>query len=192
MFACAFGRWVGEIGDPGWSAWGIVALYLVAAALAVRAAATAPARDERIFWLISAGLLVVFAANKQLDLQTILTSLGRCASKAEGWHDRRWIVQLAVAVLLGAGALAAVAIAVLHLRPLLARTGIAAAGLILVGAYVVGRTVIINHVDRMAGLNLSTLRLTWALEVPGALLVMAGASVERIRQAARKAPHTRI
>ena len=191
MLACVFGRWVAEIGDPGWSAWGIVALYLLAAVLSVRAAATSGARDERVFWLIAACAMAVFAANKQLDLQTVLTSLGRCASKAEGWHDQRWIIQVAVAAVLGLGALGVVVLAVLSLRPLLARTGIAAAGLILVAAYVVGRTVIINHVDRMAGLNLATLRLTLALEVPGALLVIAGASVERIRQAARTAPHGR-
>lgn len=190
MLACAVGRWIGEIGDPGWSGWGIVALYIVAAALSLRAAAQAAGRDERMFWLIAAGFLALYAANKELDVQTIFTSLGRCASKAEGWHDRRWIVQLAVTAVLGVAAIGVVALAALRLRRLLARTGIAAAGLLLVAAYVVGRTAIINHVDRLAGLNLATLRLAWALEVPGPLLVIAGASLDRIRRAVRTSPRT--
>jgi hypothetical protein len=190
MIACALGRWIEEIGDPGWSGWVIVALYLLAAGLSVRAAVWARARDERVFWLIAAGLMAVYAANKELDLQTVLTALGRCASKAEGWHDRRWMLQLAVTVVLGAGFLGVVGLAALRLRHLLSRTGIAAAGLVLTSAYVIGRAVIINHVDRLAGLNLATMRLSWLFEVPGPLLVIAGASVDAIRRAGQKGPHT--
>lgn len=190
MLSCAFGRWLHNIGDPGLAAWGIVALYALAAGLALRAGLRAGPRDERAFWQIAAALLAVYAVNKELDLQTLLTGLGRCLSRAEGWHDRRWIIQLAVTALLGAVFVGAVTLAALRMKDLMSRTGIAAAGLVLVCGYAVARAVIINHVDGLAGLNFEALRLSWLFEVPGALLVIAGATLDTIRRAGRTAPHT--
>jgi hypothetical protein len=192
VLTCAIHRWLLNIGDPGWAGWGIVALYVLASGLSLRAGLSSGRRDERAFWLVAAGLLSLYAANKELDLQTLLTGFGRCLSRAEGWHDRRRVIQLAVTLVLGGAFAGAVAFAALRLRGLMARTGIAAAGLVLVCGYAVGRAVIINHVDGLFGLDLEALKLSWLMEVPGALLVIAGASVDRIRQAARTAPHRRI
>jgi hypothetical protein len=111
---CVSDRWQLSIGDPNIAGWVICAAYAVAAALAVivlRAAPFAPAhhRRERILWALIAALMAALALNKQLDLQTLILTAGRCLSQEQGWYDSRRLVQrdfifvlIALAVLTGA------------------------------------------------------------------------------------------
>jgi hypothetical protein len=111
---CVSDRWQLSIGDPNIAGWAICAAYAVAAALAVivlRTAPFAPAhhRRERILWALIAALMAALALNKQLDLQTLILTAGRCLSQEQGWYDSRRLVQrdfifvlIALAVLTGA------------------------------------------------------------------------------------------
>ena len=70
-------------------------LYAVASLLTLR---TALSRDgwlprERLLWGISAALLLLMTANKQLDLQKTVIWVGRCVAKQEGWFDQRLAFQ---------------------------------------------------------------------------------------------------
>lgn len=112
--ACVADRWHLVIGDPGLTGWTVAATYALAAVAAVRVlrrAAFDPAHAHKMhaLWGMIALLMAVLALNKQLDLQTLMTALGRCLAQEQGWYENRRLVQrdfifglVAVAALTGA------------------------------------------------------------------------------------------
>ena len=174
--SCALARWSPGIGDPTAMGWGTVMVYLAAAAVAFVVASRAPfpagsRRRERLFWALLAAVLLALAVNKQLDLQSYVTAVGRCAAKLEGWYDSRRFVQQAV--ILGLVLLMALMAAVLWrlMRGTLARSGAALAGLILVLGFVAIRAVGFHHVDALIRLDVLDMRLNWLFELTGPVLI---------------------
>jgi len=113
--ACVSDRWHMAIGDPNVAGWAIFATYALAAVAAVmvlrrRPFAPAHHRKERVLWGMIALLMTGIALNKQLDLQSLMTTLGRCLAQDQGWYENRRMVQrdfifglIALAALTGAG-----------------------------------------------------------------------------------------
>ena len=174
--SCALTRWSPGIGDPTAMGWVTVTVYLAAAAVAFVVAMRAPfpaasRGRERLFWALLAAVLVALAVNKQLDLQSYLTALGRCVAQHQGWYDRRRFVQESVILgLLLVRALLAVGLWRL-MRGTLARNGAALAGLVLVLGFVAIRAVGFHHVDTLIKLDVMHLRLNWLLELTGPVLI---------------------
>ena len=110
--------WTSALFGPTPYGWVIVLLYVAAALLCYRSAriaavsvgpslAAAPRTGtERRVWLALAIVLLLLGINKQIDLQTLLTVLGRAEARQEGWYGDRRVVQreVIVAVLLAASA----------------------------------------------------------------------------------------
>jgi hypothetical protein len=174
--SCALARWSPGIGDPTAMGWGTVLVYLAAAGISAAVALRAPfprrsCHRERAFWLLLACVLLVLAVNKQLDLQSYLTAVGRCAAKLEGWYDSRRVVQQAV--ILGLVLLMALMATVLWrvMRGTLARSGAALAGLVLVLGFVAIRAVGFHHVDALIRLHVLDMRLNWLFELTGPVLI---------------------
>ena len=160
--------------------WLTVGLYLLAAAASAIAAnrGTFPPQThnrERLFWWFAAVLLVLLAINKQLDLQSLLTSVARCLAMNHGWYEDRRIVQVwFVWGVLTGGALAIVALG-FFLRNTFARTGFAVVGLGLVCVFVAIRAASFHNVDSLINERLFGLPLNWLLEIPGPLIVLLAA-----------------
>lgn len=176
-FPCAFSTWSPGLGDNNLMGWVIVALYLLAAFASATVARRGPFPQqtqsrEQLFWWLSALLLVLLALNKQLDLQSLLTSLGRCVAVDQGWYDDRRIVQrwFVVSVLTG-GALIVTALGLL-LRDTFARTGLALLGLGFVSVFVVIRAASFHHMDTLIDGRMLGFRINWLLEMPGPLIVL--------------------
>lgn len=180
ILACGFSRWSPGIGDNHPMGWLTVALYLLAAVACAIAASrgTFPARTssrERLFWWFAAGVLMLLAINKQLDLQSLLTSVARCLAMNQGWYEDRRAVQVwFVGVVAAVGGLGIVALGFL-LRNTFARTGLAVAGLGFVCVFVAIRAASFHHVDTLIDGRLFGLRLNWLLEMPGPLIVLVAA-----------------
>jgi len=180
LFECATQHWSAGLGDPHLMGWVTVGVYALAAVLTARRAIVGqfPAESrkrERLFWALSAILLGLLAVNKQLDLQTLLTEMGRCAARAQGWYEDRQIVQrwfimgviVAGTVLVGWLALV--------MRRTLRRTGLAVLGLGLVCTFVAVRAAGFHNVDILIGTEVAGLRMNWLLELPGPTLVAIAA-----------------
>src|SRR5688572_10329560 len=114
------GRWSPGIGDPTVVGWLTVVAYLATAWLVFSVVKRTPsflreARRERTMWLLLAFLFVALGVNKQLDLQSAVTELGRMMARDEGWYAERREVQrefvafVALAAIAGATALVFVA-----------------------------------------------------------------------------------
>src|SRR5688500_4566551 len=88
------GGWSPGIGDPTVGGWATVALYAIAAVVCFRVGRRhrrLPRPELFLYRLLALGL-VALGLNKQLDLQTAFTELGRMAAVEYGWYaDRRRI-----------------------------------------------------------------------------------------------------
>lgn len=168
------GRWSPGIGDPTLLGWCTVAAYLVAALMCLRARRVA--QEERAagaqhsshtFWFVGACGLFGLGVNKQLDLQSAFTELGRVLAKQQGWYDDRRTVQLAfiavvlAAVLIGLGWLVCVS------RKDARRLRLAIVGAAGLAAFVAVRASSFHHVDKLIGTSLMGLRINGWLELGG-------------------------
>lgn len=181
---CAFTQWSPGLGDNSAMGWVTVLVYLVAAILATRAATVlrgpeAPLRRERVFWSITAAVLFFLAVNKQLDLQTLFTTIGRCNARLMGWYDMRHTIQrdfiLAVAIV---GVLT-VGLLALLLRGILGRVWPALLGIGFVCGFVLIRAASFHDVDGLIGSWAMGIKVNWLLELPGPTLVAITAALRR-------------
>ncbi|MBA3908690.1 MAG: isopropylmalate isomerase [Rhodobacter sp.] len=162
--------------------WIIAALYLLAAvtsAIAARRDGQLPAQTrsrEQAFWWVSAALLIFLAANKQLDLQSLLTSVARCVALDQGWYEDRKVVQRWFVLGVLTGGIAAILALGLFLRDTVARTGLALLGLGFVSLFVMIRAASIHQVDTLIGGQMLGLRVNSLLELPGPLIVLMAAT----------------
>jgi hypothetical protein len=174
------GTWSPGIGDPSVVGWLTVAAYLFtawrcrAAALRIstRMAGLAEARRERLFWLAVAVLFALLGLNKQLDLQSLLTEVGRLLARSEGWYENRRPIQYAFIVIVAAVGLLAAAFMVFLVRRSTVGAKIAAAGTALVTAFVVIRAASFHHFDQFIDSELLGLRANWLLELTGIAVVL--------------------
>ncbi|HET6416226.1 MAG TPA: hypothetical protein VFG22_08000 [Polyangiales bacterium] len=194
--------WSPTIGDPTLMGWLTVLAYFVTAWLCLRAFNTekrGPKRPYRqtipallrvlrkswpeppilarraALWLFLAIVFVCLGINKQLDLQSLLTQVGRTLAHQQGWYDQRRLAQaILVGVVLIAG-VAALATLGLLVRGQLSDFRLPLAGLTFIVVFVVIRATSFYHVDRLIGFELRGVRMNWVLELTGIGIVAVGA-----------------
>ena len=169
------------IGDPSVAGWLTVVLYAVAAWLTWRllrdwkALPPDAARHEHWFWKLLFIGLVFLGINKQLDLQSALTEIGRMLADRQGWYEVRGQVQIAFIAGIAIMGLTLL-VATLNLIwgapratywALLGSTGLL--------VFVIVRAASFHHIDEMLGRDLSGLRINWLLEMGMLLLISASA-----------------
>jgi hypothetical protein len=172
------GVWRPGIGDPTVIGWATVAAYLVAASGCLRAAwrerrPDGPRRPSG-FWLVLAALMLALGINKQLDLQSLVTVVGRRVLRGRGLYGHRRAFQLAFIL--------AVAFACAVLLAGLLRAGrrspgrrLATAGMVSVIGFVIIRAASFHHVDVLLAATLGGLRWNAIFELGGVAAVAAGA-----------------
>jgi hypothetical protein len=99
------------------------------------------------FWFGICAVLLALGFNKQLDLQTDLTNIGRSMARSEGWYENRRPVQFVFVAFFALAALAAVAAAFWFLRDLWTRYRLAFVGIIYLCAFVIIRAASFHHID---------------------------------------------
>ena len=186
----AFLGWTIGIHDRSVAATVIVAAYLIAIAACLRAwrresaaAARAPHGQRRRyapwFWLFVAGLLLLLAINKPLDLHDLLTDYGRRLARRHGWYENRRRVQLAFATAVGAAALVVLVTIAWRLRAAAGRYALALIGLWLIAVFAGLRVTSFHHVDQWFSTRLRGAKLHWMIELLAIVVIAAGAAVPR-------------
>jgi hypothetical protein len=184
------GRWHPGIGDPTWMGWSTVVAYLVAAILSgVFAYHTWLGRTSRwrtllAFWAGLALILVLLAINKQLDLQSLFTQIGRDLAKRLGWYaERRVYQQRFILGLLCAGVATLVASSILLIGTW-RRTGLALFGLIFLVVFILVRAASFHHVGHLLGVRFAGMNVNWLLEMGGIFCIglAAGLNLLSIRK----------
>lgn len=157
--------WSPEIGDPSLLGWLTVIAYFLASALCLRAARGEP--DSASAWRAIAVALAVLGVNKQLDLQSLITVVGRELARTEGWYDRRRQVQYLFVLVIGVLALGLSTAILVRLRGRSRQIQAASAGFALLAAFVCIRAASFHHVDRFLKSAMLGVRFNWILELAG-------------------------
>lgn len=172
-------NWRPGIGDPTVGGWVTVGLYALAAVSAWRTFHTAVDRSESALWCGIFFMLVALGINKQLDLQSALTELGRILAFEQGWYGQRQVVQLWF--IIGA-AIVCLILAILLLalaRSASLATWVAISGMTIVLAFVLIRAASFHHIDRFIGDRILGLKWNWVLEMGGISIVLIGSEWRR-------------
>ncbi|MDP5308562.1 hypothetical protein [Paracoccus spongiarum] len=172
---CVAGAWRPRIGDPDVTGWLTVLAYLLCLVLAVQVWRCLRGRDGRAFWGLVAGLMLVLAINKQLDLQSAMTALGRCLAQAQGWYEYRRFVQAGFIAILGIALLAGLLVGLKALRGRLRQSGVALVGLAVLCAFVAVRAVGFHHMDALIGQRQFGVSTNYLFENAGLLLIALNA-----------------
>ena len=200
-------RWSPTIGDPSVMGWVTVAAYFVTAWLCLRAfmaeksgprrpylASIAalwrvtkkhrlglpPVARHAVLWLVLAAAMTFLGINKQLDLQTLVTELGRVSAHRHGWYEERRTVQTIFIAVIGGLGLLSVALLVWLIRDSLRRFIVALFGVIWLGTFVLIRASSFHRVDILLKTEIAGVKLNWAFELTG-IAIVAIAAVRAIR-----------
>jgi len=163
----------------GWltvAAYGAAAVLCFVAALRhAGGAVSAEGRREHRMWLGIALLMFFLCINKQLDLQSLFTDIGRVLAKQQGWYDQRRTVQLWFVLAVAAAGILTLAVIVWKIRFILKERIILLAGLIFLLTFIVIRAGSFHHFDAIIRSRILGLRVNWILELTGIGLVAIGA-----------------
>jgi|NGEPerStandDraft_6_1074524.scaffolds.fasta_scaffold00001_22 hypothetical protein len=182
------GSWSPGIGDPTIIGWLTVGLYAIAAILCHRAARRCKDvalqtyfwRRETVWWQFLAAALWFLCVNKQLDLQTAMTEIGRILARRQGWYaERRLYQEMFIAGLLLAGFFGACLALIVTWR--MSRSlKLAMVGFCFIGVFVLIRAGSFHHVDVLLDSRVLAIKWNWILEI-GGIVVVAFAAVRRLR-----------
>jgi hypothetical protein len=186
-------------GDPSVAGWVIFLGYFGAALLCVRALAvsligareagfypgperrradrTAAYRASAVFWAVLAALLVFLGVNKQLDLQTWLTFVGRRIATRQGWYEYRGQIQTLFVLFVAIGGLACLAVLLKLTRDLLPRHMLAFFGLVVLAFFLLVRASSFHDVDATLGMSVRGIRVSWMLELCGIACIATSATL---------------
>jgi hypothetical protein len=177
-------NWRPGIGDPTIGGWVTVVLYLLASISCWRTAGLIGLRDrdgwhDRRTWYAIAVLFLGLGINKQLDLQTALTELGRIVAVLGGWYDERRAVQIFFISGVAAASVAVTSVLLLWARRSPIQTWLALVGSCLVLGYVLIRAASFHHIDRFIGRTILGLKWNWVLEIGGITIVLLASEWRR-------------
>ena len=175
--------WSPGIGDHSYLGWLTVLGYLVASLLCFRAAHRDTGATN--LWRIMGFALAVLGINKQLDLQTLLTDVGRELARSGGWYDQRRQIQRLFVVAVGLASVVLVAAAAALLKSQSRHIRAASAGFVLLAAFICIRAASFHHIDKFLKSTMLGVRFNWTLELGGiAVIAVAAATASRPRKAA--------
>lgn len=176
-------RWRPQIGDPGFMGWFTVAAYAAAAVLCFIAASRYPAaadtgetRRRRRMWLGVGMLMSFLCINKQLDLQSLFTDVGRVLATHEGWYGQRRTVQRWFVLAIAAAGGMSFVILAWKIRHILREIIVLLLGLCSLITFIVIRAASFHHVDVLLGSELMGVRVNWILELGGIALIALSAA----------------
>jgi hypothetical protein len=171
------GDWRPTIGDPTFMGWFTVGSYFFCALVALYAAWLNRGSHKRslFFWSMIMLLMICLGVNKQLDLQSLLTEIGRQIARAQGWMHQRRVVQFGFIVIFATVSITVFTWFTLKFRDLFKRFSLAFCGLFFLISFIIIRAASFHHFDALIGFRISGVRMNWILELTGIyMIVLAG------------------
>ena len=176
-------RWRPQIGDPSFMGWFTVAAYagaavlcFIAASRCLAAADAEQARRQRRIWWSVAVLMVLLCINKQLDLQSLFTDVGRVLATRGGWYGERRTVQLLFVIAVAAAGILTFVIAARKIRSVLREGILLLLGLSWLLVFIIVRAVSFHHVGVFIQSWFLGIRVNWILELGGIALIALSAA----------------
>ena len=176
-------NWRPGIGDPTIGGWVTVILYFLAVISCWITARNSSLADRKIWYAITV-LFLGLGINKQLDLQSALTEMGRIVAIEEGWYARRETVQLYFTIVVALVCSWAIIAMLVAARSASFSTWLALVGTTMVIGFVLIRAASFHHIDRFIGSTVLGFRWNWILEMGGISVVIAASLWRRNRKTA--------
>jgi hypothetical protein len=171
-------RWRPVIGDPSPMGWLTVAAYALAAFLAWRV--WSQNRERNRAWLGVTVLMALLCLNKQMDLQSLVTDLGREVARLfDQYENRRTFQKIFIVAVLAIVAVFGPLFAWKY-RRFVAGHKLLTAGVGFLLTFIVIRAISIHHFDEFLKTSRAGgVKMNWVLELTGIGLVALAAWRER-------------
>lgn len=170
--------WRPKIGDPTMMGWFTVVMYGIGALLALRVWF----RQRDLLWMAVSLVMTALCVNKQLDLQSLFTDIGRVAFVHLGLFEQRrlfqkWFVLGVVGI---AGVLGAWFVWQRHTFWM--RHKLLSSGLFFLMTFIVVRAISFHHFDVfIKSEHFGGVRMNWVLELGGIAMICLAALREPAR-----------
>lgn len=179
-----------RVGDPTIIGWTITIAYFIAAFLCWRAGklereSPLEIRNSHSYflWFGLAIILLILGLNKQLDLQTLFTSVGREIAMNQGWYGKRREVQSALTGFFGLFGLLSIGVFIWWLRNRFWEFWLIILGLVLLFSFIFIRAASFNHVNYF--LNkwsvIGPFRMKYVVEL-GSIVLLGSGAIQRIKK----------
>ncbi len=174
--------WNASIGDPSFMGWLTVVAYFCVAVLAFKVSfsssdifSTDLAGKQKIFWSTVAIILLFLGLNKQLDLQSLLTAMGKFYAKRDGWYENRRELQMFV--ILGAIIVMVTSflLFVVNMGEIFKTNRLAIIGLAFLVLFIALRATSFHHMDMLINFTVFGMRMNWILELSGIVAIFMSA-----------------
>ena len=182
-FKNLIGSWRPTIGDPSFMGWFTVVSYFACAIVSLSAAIKCKKSDRGafLFWNAISTLMFLLGVNKQLDLQSLLTEIGRQIARYQGWMDQRRIIQFWFIVILVIAVVLSFLIFVIVMRDLFRRFKFAFIGLFVLMSFIMIRAISFHHVDEILRSRIFDVKINWALELTGIYAIFIAGMIDIFR-----------
>lgn len=172
-------RWRPVIGDPTVMGWCTVIAYGFAAVLAI----WVYWRKKDRIWIGAALALALLCINKELNLISLVTDLGRIAIHHLGVHEQRRELQKWLVSGVAAGIAIFSAWFIFRHHAFWLRYKLLASGLLFLMTFIVLRAISFHHFDTFLQSRCFGIKMNWALELSGIFLVGLAAAMELVKPA---------
>ena len=189
MFDILIRNWNPRIGDPSVMGWVTVVAYFLVAFLLWMQWRQAPnvyqehLRMHRLLLLLFAVVMFGLGINRQLDVQTWLTNVGRDISKAQGWWDNRRVAQaIVLAGIIACGCL--LMLVIVRAGGVIKAHRLAMFGFLMLVLFVVIRASSFFQMDRLINFRIVGFWMNCFLELGGIGIIAASAIRALVRHRA--------
>jgi len=170
-------NWTPTIGDPTPIGWFTVFFYFLTSVLAfVTAYKCRCVKIDFRFWILLAVFLLLLGINKQLDVQSLFTEIGRVIARKQGWYNDRRRIQAVFVILFFILSLISIALLWWILRKEWRKLLFPITGLLLLISFIVIRAASFHHVDQLLKSGSCGVRMNWILELGGIGWLMISAA----------------
>lgn len=152
-------------GAPSPMRWITVVAYFTTSLASIVLSFQKPNYSFRIFWIGLSLLLLLLGIDKQLDLQSFLTDIGRIIARRQGWYGKRRKVQIFLVTAVFTVSIFSVAALLWNSRFLYKQFLFPLAGLVLLLGFIIIRAVSLHHVDRFIKIRFAGIKINPLLEL---------------------------
>jgi hypothetical protein len=174
-------NWRPQIGDPTFAGWFTVFSYFLAAVLAYHVyghflnSKQLSHDKQRLFWLSIVLCAFFMGINKQLDLQSLLTAIGKYFAYQQGWYQNRRTVQGAFIAIVFLFGTSIICWGLGTFKGILKDNWLAFTGIVFLIVFILIRASSFHHMDSLIRTHFLGLKLNWLLELSGIYCIIINA-----------------
>lgn len=168
-------HWVPEIGDPTLMGWITVIIYFFVALICLKATVVSTNdKSTKKFWIFLTIFLVFLGINKQLDLQTLFTVIGKNLAIEQGWYKDRRIIQVGFIILIGLMGTIGLFYLFKKYKNTASEIKIALTGCMILFSFILIRASSFHHMDIFINFKIMGVKMNWFLELGGLTIIGVG------------------